>query len=160
MLGGGEDARYLIPLMPDGNIQGSDGRGCHRGDFDYLNPRNTVPGRTYYHAVRSHAGVQKAAIKGWQVVQPDDPERLGDSNNPDFQAAGLDGFQTAGETVLMYMPEDRYAIFCKQREEAAERMREDPAREYTQSNEAISLQERYGGKAIHVRGSGHGMQRL
>ena len=157
MLGGGRDRELLIDLNPDGNLQGSEAMGCHRGDYEFYNVINPQPGMKYYHGLRTESGIRRGALRGWSVVPPDDPARMGNRVDPNFQAAGLDGYQTAGETVLMHMPEERYRQLCALREAANERMRQDNARGFTESDTAQSLQERYK-QAVYFKAPGHGAE--
>lgn len=157
MLGGGEDSRLYVPLTREGNLADSEALGCHRGTYEWMNVTNAQPGYIYYLGRRTEAGLRQAALRGWQVVPPDSPERLGERTDPNFQAAGLDGVQTGGELVLMYMPESRYRVLCEEREERSARMRDMSARQFTESDRARTLQERYR-KAIFLEGS-HGVER-
>lgn len=106
MAGSGGDLSWLKPLSPDGNLS-DDALGCHRGDFEIMNVRNAQPGFTYGYARATRGRVRHFQRKCYKVVSHEDPERMGDAEDPNYAAAGLDSTQDFDDVVLMKCPTER-----------------------------------------------------
>lgn len=156
-LGGTERGRDYQPLHPDGNLD-DEAYGCHRRGFESFNVRNPRPDWQYYYVRRDTNSILRARYQGWHIIGPDDPERMGTEGLEAFRNAGLDGHQTGGDVVMAGMPMEAYRKFRAGIDAESERRRTDSAPEYTGSDRALSLQERYG-RPIHFKAADHSVQR-
>lgn len=105
---GGLEYEWLRPYDDDRDGEGDPVIGCHVGNTEALNVRNPQPGFRYYHGPAQRRGVLRSLInRGWEVVPPDAPERIGDAKDPRFGSA-VDSSQAFGDTVLMRAPDHLY----------------------------------------------------
>ena len=106
MSASGGDLSWLKPLNPEGNLS-EEALGCHKGDFSHMNVRNWQTGFTYAYARRNDGRIRHYKRMGYRVVTQDDPEYIGDADDPDFAAAGLDSSFGTGDVILMKCPTER-----------------------------------------------------
>jgi hypothetical protein len=157
---GGGNRRDIRPIRPDGRF-GDEALGIHRGDCESFNVVNAQAGDHYYHGKRKRRSIARLLRIGFRVVTEDDPERLEESRNPDFAAAGLDGNVGFGDTVLMKIPQSVY----KRWKERKTREQEDRQRSAAEGHEFLDkgaqLRERFGegNRDIHVQFPDHRVTR-
>ena len=153
-IGVGEKRELYRPLNHEGNYS-ADAKGCHRGHMSVLNVVNSKPGFRYWYSRTDPSSIRRAVAFGWQPVSMQDPERMGEEQQPDLVAAGLDTSLSRNDIVLCRMPEARYRERRKNLDELAEGQRTDSAAEYLEKGRP--LQETYG-EAVYFRGPGHGFR--
>lgn len=150
----GEDQKLYRPLDNKGNYtQGA--VGCHRGHMEVLNVRNPKPGFRYYYIRTDPSSVRRAQQRGWQPVSKTDPERMGEEEQADLVAAGLDTTLTRNDIVLCRMPEERYRTWRAQMNQRSEGMQGDGSADYMEKGRP--LQEIYG-KDVYFKAPGHGLR--
>jgi hypothetical protein len=158
MLSGGQPREWL-ELQHDGNKPGV--RGSHTGPSEALNIHNAQSGMMYYWArhpsMDRGANLQRKINEGWEVVPPDAPEHKGRENSLNYAQLGLDNYQVHGDLIMCRMPEDRYAEFCKFRDQIREAAAAGPTMEY--ESKGASLEERFAGRGdgpLYHKRPGHG----
>ena len=150
----GEEQALTRPLDQEGNYT-KGAVGCHRGHMEVLNVRNPRPGFRYYYIRTDPSSVRRATRRGWQPVSKADPERMGEEDNSDLVAAGLDTTLTRNDIVLCRMPEDRYREWRAQMDRRSEGMQGDSAAAYLEKGRP--LQEVYG-DGVYFKAAGHGLR--
>jgi hypothetical protein len=157
------DAEELRPLDSEGNLDPGV-LGSHRGSHAHLNIRNPDPGRVYWYENVSTSGfgrIQSKETEGWEVDEVTEDQRM-PIRDLRYAQAGFDSSHLVGDVVRMSMPIERYRRYKARKEEARARAATDPGIDFEQGEEAISLQERYGGgspdRHIRFRSRGHGYQ--